>query len=50
MSRRNTSGNFSAWKSWRITRWKITETWRDAAANLAAFLQKESVQTMKRRF
>ncbi len=50
MSRRNTSGNFSARKSWRITRWKITETWRDAAVNLAAYLQKESVQTMKRRF
>lgn len=28
---------------WRITRWKITETWRDAAVNLAAYLQKESV-------
>ena len=41
MSRRNTSGNFSARKSWRITRWKITETWRDAAANLAAYLQME---------
>lgn len=50
MSRGNTSGNFSARKSWRITRWKITETWRDAVENLAAYLQKESVQTMKRRF
>ena len=50
MSRGNTSGNFSARKSWGITRWKITEIWRDAAVNLAAYLQKESVQTMKRRF
>ena len=28
----------------------LTETWRDAAVSLAAYLQKESVQTMKRRF